>query len=202
MQRKILPSRSYFESFTKDSNASCSLRRRELKAQGIRSIFKVTTIFDSYSPRPWFWRHLFHDPPPSTHIYTHNTQMYISVSRLTSHTHTYERKREVESTGARLWSMSNCTMPADTPPISEHQLCSTPSLCSTLVARLRTILKSDGPRHAATISIPRLSNLRDQFSTSPEFVFFLNKTTPMHAKESHVSRKWINITDNNLIHAS
>ncbi|KYQ57621.1 hypothetical protein ALC60_03583 [Trachymyrmex zeteki] len=57
-------------------------------------------------------------------------------------------------------------MPADTPPISEHQLCSTPSLCSTLVARLRTILKSNGPRHAATASIPRLSNLRDQFSAS------------------------------------
>ncbi|KYM79915.1 hypothetical protein ALC53_09620 [Atta colombica] len=52
-------------------------------------------------------------------------------------------------------------MPADTPPISEHQLCSTPSLCSTLVARLRTILKSIGPRHAATISVPRLSNLCD-----------------------------------------
>ncbi|EGI62423.1 hypothetical protein G5I_09207 [Acromyrmex echinatior] len=57
-------------------------------------------------------------------------------------------------------------MPEDTPPISEHQLCSTPSLCSTLIARLRTILKSNGPRHAATISIPRLSNLCDQFSTS------------------------------------
>ncbi|KYN20969.1 hypothetical protein ALC57_06877 [Trachymyrmex cornetzi] len=56
-------------------------------------------------------------------------------------------------------------MPVDTPPISEHQLCSTPSLCSTLVARLRTILKSNGPRHAATISIPRLPNLRDQFNT-------------------------------------
>ncbi|TGZ46096.1 Uncharacterized protein DBV15_08164 [Temnothorax longispinosus] len=57
-------------------------------------------------------------------------------------------------------------MPADTPPISEHQLCSTPSLCSTLVARSRTILKSNGPRHAATTSIPKLSNLRDQFSAS------------------------------------
>jgi len=43
------------------------------------------------------------------------------------------RGRCGESAGARLRSTGRpCTMPVDTPPISEHQLCSTPSLCSTL----------------------------------------------------------------------
>jgi len=151
----------------------CSSRRRKLRVRRIRSIFKVTAIFDSYSPRSWFWRHLFRPSGTRAHKHTHknththtHTHIHTCVSRLISHTHTHERKREVESTDARLRSMSNCTMPADTPPISEHQLCSTPSLCSTLVARSRTILKSNGLRHAATTSIPKLSNLRDQFNTS------------------------------------
>ena len=46
----------------------------------------------------------------------------------------HERKRENRHLLERLRSMGNCTMPADTPPISEHRLRSTPSLCSTLVS--------------------------------------------------------------------
>lgn len=158
-------------------SAPCSPRRRELRVRGIRSIFKVTAIFDSYSPRPRFWHHLFHDPPASTHIHTHSC---FTTHITHGHTHTHERKREVESIGARLRSMSNCTMPADTPPISEHQLCSTPSLCSTLVARSRTILKSnDTPQR------PRFRGCQIYAINSvlPACIF-LNKTTPVHEGES------------------
>lgn len=113
----------------KDRQTPCSPRRR--KVRGIRSIFKATAIFDSYSPRPWFRRHLFHDPPASV-AHTHVPR--LALTRARTHTHTHGKQEgSVESVGrARLRSTDNCTMPADTPPISEHQLCSTPSLCSTL----------------------------------------------------------------------
>lgn len=44
------------------------------------------------------------------------------------------RRRDGRNPSARV--CGNCTMPVDTPPISEHQSCSTPSLCFTLARTL------------------------------------------------------------------
>lgn len=105
------------------------------------SIFKATAIFDSYSPGLWFWRHLFPDPssPPPP------TPFPLSLS-LSTHAHA-KRKRDLSVAWYRLRSTGNCTMPADTPPISEHRLRSTPSLCSTL-------LRQTSPKSIATSEIP------------------------------------------------
>lgn len=107
------------------------------------SIFKATAIFDSYSPGLWFWRHLFPDPSSAS---THFSPLSPSFSLLALtyvrtyvHTHTRVPPRErgiyhYRYHYGRLRSTGNCTMPADTPPISEHRLRSTPSLCSTLLS--------------------------------------------------------------------
>lgn len=141
---KLFPVSSVFsgEFFAGDRISTPRLvrqERREVTARGIRSIFKATAIFDSYSPRPWFRRHLFHDPPASLRTHTHTPAFHDTRIYTHACTHTHAGKRgKVESTGARLRFMDNCTMLADMPPISEHQLCSTPSLCSTLVVRALT----------------------------------------------------------------
>lgn len=82
------------ESFAKGriDSAPCSSGRRELRVRGIRSIFKVTAIFDSYSPRPWFWRHLFHDPPASTR--TPQTRAFHNSHLTHIHAHIRTRMRE------------------------------------------------------------------------------------------------------------
>lgn len=64
-------------------------------------------------------------PPPTRFSQTPTTTRTNACTRT-------ERKRENRHLLERLRSMGNCTMPADTPPISEHRLRSTPSLCSTL----------------------------------------------------------------------
>lgn len=107
--------------------------------------------------------------PPSAH------------PRFTTRTNTHGRKREVESDGARLRSMGNCTMPADTPPISEHQLCSTPLLCSTLIAhaRSRIILKSNGPPQRSRFQSWQIYAINSMLSACIFFFyFFFNKITP------------------------
>jgi len=52
----------------------------------VRSIFKATAIFDSYGPRPWFRRHLFHDP---------RTDLPRTYACVHTHARTHARSRGV-----------------------------------------------------------------------------------------------------------
>lgn len=110
----------------------CQARGRVGGREG-GSIFKATAIFDSYSPGLWFWRHLFPDPSSAS---THSPpSLSLSLFSRTCTRVCVKRKRDLYRYHyGRLRSTGNCTMPADTPPISEHRSRSTPSLCSTLLS--------------------------------------------------------------------
>lgn len=126
------------------------------------SIFKATAIFDSYSPGLWFWRHLFPDPSSAS---THSPLSLSLFSRTCTRV-CVKRKRDLYRYHyGRLRSTGNCTMPADTPPISEHRSRSTPSLCSTLLSS--NLSKSIHATSVHQRSLPRFS--------SSLFLFFLSE---------------------------
>lgn len=97
--------------------------------------------------------------PPPTHS--------LSLSL----THAMRRKRDLSVAWhryGRVRSTGNCTMPADTPPISEHRLRSTPSLCSPTLLLLRHDLSK-------SIATPRYP---------PDSPFFLRSSKRLKMKQT------------------